>query len=55
MKDSTCYECGHHPECPQYEYDVALDCICNMFPNPQVDDDDTKKKTDNRRNTRNIR
>ena len=22
MKDSTCYECEHHPECPQYEYNV---------------------------------
>ena len=44
MKDSTCYECEHHPECPQYEYNVELKCICNTFSNPHEDDDATKKK-----------
>ena len=41
MKDSTCYECIHHPECPQYEYGVELECTCDTLPNPKDEPDAT--------------
>ena len=35
VKDSNCYECEHHPECPQYDYNVELECICDSLSNPK--------------------
>jgi hypothetical protein len=41
MKDSTCYECEHHPECPQYEYNIEMGCTCDTLPNPKDEPDAT--------------
>jgi len=46
MKDSNCYECEHHPECPQYDYNVESECICDILTNPKVGANGTNRKKD---------